>query len=65
MDHAHRHHGYADESRRSVSHSATGHCLLGSGLGEVAGMIIGTALALSKVATILLAVLLGLHAVMY
>ena len=32
---------------------------------EVAGMIMGTALALSNVATILLAVLLGLDAVMY
>ncbi len=35
------------------------HCLLGCGIGEVVGVIIGTALALSNVQTIVLAVSLG------
>ena len=39
--------------------SATLHCLLGCGTGEVLGMIIGTALGLSNLATIVLAVTLG------
>ena len=39
--------------------SATAHSLLGCGLGEVVGVIIGTALALSNFRTIVLAVILG------
>ena len=39
--------------------SATLHCLLGCGIGEVAGMIIATAIGLSNFHSILLAVVLG------
>ncbi|KKL89930.1 hypothetical protein LCGC14_1909790 [marine sediment metagenome] len=42
-----------------LSTSTTFHCLIGCGLGEVAGMIIGTGLGMSNVKTIVLAVLLG------
>jgi hypothetical protein len=43
----------------SVALSATLHCLTGCALGEVAGMIIGTALGLSNLQTIVLAVALA------
>ncbi|HSH00761.1 MAG TPA: DUF4396 domain-containing protein [candidate division Zixibacteria bacterium] len=39
--------------------SATAHCLLGCGIGEVVGVIIGTAAALSNMQTMTLAVILG------
>jgi putative flippase GtrA len=39
--------------------SATLHCLLGCGLGEVAGMTIGTAMSFSNLKTMVLAVILG------
>lgn len=39
--------------------SATLHCLLGCGIGEVAGMIIATAIGLSNLNSIILAVSLG------
>ena len=48
-----------EPSQLRLTTSATVHCLLGCGLGEVAGVIIGQALALSNVATLVLAVLLG------
>ncbi len=35
-------------SQRSLAHSATLHCLLGCGIGEVIGVIIGTALEFFK-----------------
>ncbi len=48
----HHHHGQnehtpAGASQLGLAHSANLHCLLGCGVGEVAGVIIGTALALS------------------
>ena len=46
-------------SQVALATSATVHCLLGCGLGEVAGMIIGVALAWSNVATLVLAVAMG------
>ena len=50
----------ADEPSASrLAFSATLHCLLGCGTGEVLGMIIGTALHWSNIATIVLAVVLG------
>lgn len=65
-DHNHdHHHNHSSEnhtipvSRLRLSTSATVHCLLGCGLGEVVGIIIGTAFALSNVNTIIFAVLLG------
>jgi hypothetical protein len=42
-----------------VAALATLHCLIGCAIGEVAGMVIGTALELSNAATIALAVLLA------
>jgi hypothetical protein len=63
-DHNHHHNHTVENhkipvSRLRLSTSATVHCLLGCGLGEVVGMIIGTALLLSTVNTIILAVSLG------
>ena len=46
-------------SQLSLAHSATWHCLMGCGLGEVAGVIIGTALDFSNMNTLVLAVVLG------
>ena len=43
----------------AVALSATLHCLTGCALGEIAGMAIGTALGLSNLATIVLAVVLA------
>ena len=43
----------------SLAFSATVHCLTGCAIGEVAGMAIGTALGLSNLATIVLAVVLA------
>lgn len=42
-----------------LAFSATFHCLLGCGLGEVLGMIIGTAFLFSNHATMILAIILG------
>ncbi len=60
-DHDH-HHGPLPTSGaalNSVAFSATLHCLTGCALGEVTGMIIGTALGFSNLGTILLAVALA------
>src|SRR3954469_10390441 len=43
----------------AVAFSATLHCLTGCALGEIAGMAIGTAMGLSNLATILLAIVLA------
>ncbi len=43
----------------AVAFSATLHCLTGCALGEIAGMIIGTALEFSNLGTILLAIALA------
>ena len=64
MNHDHHHHNLAESKENQPSHSklavsATVHCLIGCGLGEVAGMIIGTALSFNNTNTIILAVLLG------
>ena len=45
-----------DQSLNRLAFSATVHCLSGCAVGEVLGMIIGTALGWSDLATILLAV---------
>lgn len=64
MNHYHHNHHGVDykENQRPTSKlaiSATVHCLIGCGLGEVAGMIIGTALSFNNTNTIILAVILG------
>ena len=63
MDHdAHHHHEPMPTSGRAlsaVSLSATLHCLTGCAIGEVLGMIIGTALGFSDLGTIALAVALA------
>lgn len=60
--HAHHHdHEMATEGAAltAVAISATLHCLTGCAIGEVAGMAIGTALGLSNLATVALAVALA------
>src|SRR5687767_14637686 len=47
----------SDQSKLAVS--ATVHCLTGCGIGEVLGMVIGTALHWSNAATVVLAVILA------
>jgi hypothetical protein len=56
--HAHAGHG-AGESLNRLAFSATVHCLTGCAIGEVLGMIIGTALGWSDLQTIALAVALA------
>jgi hypothetical protein len=48
-----------NQSLNALAFSATVHCLTGCAIGEVLGMIIGTALGWSDVATIALAVVLA------
>lgn len=55
MDHS-QHHG---SSLNATAWSATLHCLTGCAIGEIAGMVIGTALGWSNGATIALAVVLA------
>jgi len=54
---SHHHHGHDNLNRVAVS--ATLHCLTGCAIGEIAGMIIGTALGLSNLATIVLSIALA------
>jgi hypothetical protein len=54
--HAHHEMPTSGRALTTVALSATLHCLTGCAIGEVAGMIIGTALGLSDLATIALAV---------
>ena len=48
-----------DASLNRLAFSATAHCLTGCAIGEVLGMVIGTALGWGNVATIALAVVLA------
>src|SRR5215218_8113742 len=50
---------HARQSLNRVALSATGHCLTGCAIGEVLGMVIGTALGFSDLGTIALAVALA------
>src|SRR6187399_1049607 len=56
MDHSHDH---TAPSLNRTAWSATVHCLTGCAIGEVAGMIIGTALGWGNAATIALSVVLA------
>jgi len=53
------HHHHGTQSLNALAFSATAHCLTGCAIGEVLGMIIGTALGWSDLATIALAVVLA------
>src|SRR5919107_3837758 len=53
----HSHHGHA--SLNATAWSATLHCLTGCAIGEVAGMVIGTALGWGNGATIAISVALA------
>jgi hypothetical protein len=64
--HAHQHHHHHDHaahghgaSLNSVAFMATVHCLTGCSIGEILGMVIGTALGWGNTATIVLAVVLA------
>jgi len=57
--HIHHHGHETEQSQSRLAFSATLHCLLGCGIGEVAGVIVGTALLMSNVNTLILAVVLG------
>jgi hypothetical protein len=60
-DHSHEHHAMPTGGRElnAVALSATLHCLTGCAIGEVLGMIIGTALGFSDWGTVALAVALA------
>jgi Domain of unknown function (DUF4396) len=53
------HHDHGHDNLTAVAVSATLHCLTGCAIGEIAGMIIGTAFGLSNLATILLSIALA------
>jgi hypothetical protein len=59
MDHAHHGHHHQTQSLNRVAFSATLHCLTGCAIGEVLGMVIGTALGFDNLSTIVLAVILA------
>ncbi len=57
--HEHHHHGKEEISDLRLATSATFHCLMGCGLGEIVGMLIAMYLGLAMVPSIALAVSLG------
>src|SRR5687767_11287650 len=59
MDHAHHNHAHHPQSLNRTAWSATLHCLTGCAIGEVLGMVIGTALGWGALPTIALAVALA------
>jgi hypothetical protein len=58
QDHAHHDH-HEMGSARAMAVSATLHCLTGCAIGEILGLMIGTAMGLGNVATIALAITLA------
>ena len=58
-NHAHHHHAATHASLNSVAMMATLHCQSGCAIGEILGMVIGTALGWGNTATIVLAVALA------
>lgn len=59
MNHEHTLHAHHQPSLNAVAWSATLHCLTGCAIGEVLGMVIGTALGWDNFETIALAVALA------
>jgi hypothetical protein len=59
MEHAHHHPRHPAASLNRTAWSATLHCLTGCAIGELLGMVIGTALGWGNAATIALAVALA------
>ncbi|HWA05499.1 MAG TPA: DUF4396 domain-containing protein [Ignavibacteria bacterium] len=59
MNHNHTHTAEENTNTFKLAFSATLHCLVGCGLGEVAGMVIGTMLAINNHSTMILAIVLG------
>ena len=60
--HGHEHQGHehhVEQSLNRVSFSATAHCLTGCAIGEVLGVVIGTALGWGNLPTIALAIVLA------
>ena len=55
----HQHHEGSKENHFALAMSATLHCLVGCGLGEILGMVIGTWRNMSNTNTMILAVILG------
>jgi hypothetical protein len=58
-DHAHHQHAHDRGSLNRVALSATAHCLTGCAIGEVLGVMIGTALGWGNFETIVLAIVLA------
>jgi hypothetical protein len=58
-DHAHHQHAHDRGSLNRVALSATAHCLTGCAIGEVLGVMIGTALGWGNFETIVLAIALA------
>jgi hypothetical protein len=58
-EHAHDQHAHDHGSLNRVAFSATAHCLTGCAIGEVLGVIIGTALGWGNFETIVLAIALA------
>ncbi len=63
MEHTHNHYNNISSKNDNnflLALSATLHCLLGCGLGEVAGMIISVPLMLDNNSTMILSIVLGI-----
>src|SRR3954470_14959741 len=59
MDHTHHHPSAASTTTWRMAAQATLHCLTGCAIGEVLGMVIGTAAGLPNAATVVLSVALA------
>ncbi|MFF9766485.1 DUF4396 domain-containing protein [Streptomyces sp. NPDC014636] len=57
--HQHAHHGHASAATWSTAAQATLHCLTGCAIGEVLGMVIGTALGWGNLPTTITAIVLA------
>ena len=55
----HEHHSHSSESLNRIAFSATLHCLTGCAIGEVLGMVLGTAFGWSNINTVAVSVLLA------
>lgn len=56
MDHG-EHHGHGNAMElRPMARAATLHCLTGCAIGEIAGMVLGVALSLSTISTVVLSI---------